>query len=358
MSPRRPYVRLPAMLVQALAKKGPHSPGLAYGFCAPLRQPWDLRTIICPVSSQNGPLLFFSNLVKGCIPVRGFSEKTGEIACQADEGRLVLLVAAPDMEPLGTTVSFSQSAHVISSSKCLELTHESVSYRTEGLWPHYNIKVIVTSPDIEIDITVKCESPLHWWSYAGSLYRHYSDIGRLQGSFRSGSLTIPVNGYASLERGTGSTLRYLPGDPHIPLTFFHYELGSIADQGLFALGKVSLLRGKLDALNSGFFVTQQGKRFSFTTWSLEDVSTTVIPDRYGGTIEVPTSWRVKASGPGIQLRYQSARHVKTFAGIGRLCSGCATITGEIDLAGAAHPLLGEGIVYQEHLHFDLVPWKT
>ncbi|MGK5094615.1 hypothetical protein WDW89_21700 [Deltaproteobacteria bacterium TL4] len=153
----------------------------------------------------------------------------------------------------------------------------------------------------------------------------------------------------SLEHGRGRNLLWMSQRPEIPISYFHYELGTLAEIGTFALGFGKAWNDSLEVLSSGVFIDRSGKSYWLQKLSNHVLETQSVSDRRGETIQVPCRWIMEGKGPSIYLKYETIKYFGSFAGMGRLCNGGALIQADVRFK-KGKTVFAQGSVFQEHSH--------
>jgi len=330
--------------VAAKARAGPPVPRGARALTGPHRLPWHVRTAILPLPGGDPVELLLVNLIAGRVGVAGFDDDP-PVQPDGDDVHLVVLALGPGLTRQAT-FTFPRPPPPPGSRETLVVEDKGLLYRVAGAWPVLRTELRVADWDLELCLDTRCEPPVEWWSDTRPLYSHYSAFGLTRGSLKVGGGAQAVEARISLEHGGGGNLLRLPGSPALPASLFHYQLGALDGGELFAFGCFSALG--VEVFRRGVLITADGRRLPISDWTRTDERLATVPDRCGGSIDVPVELDVHASGEGLALDYHAVAMVDPFAGRGRLTSGGARLEGRLSVDGATpRPVVGS--VYLEHL---------
>ena len=315
-------------------------------FSCTFNSPWDIRTLIAPLPGAGPAELMILNLFSGRLGVEGFDDLPRRGRAR-EEGHLTLFIAG-DGPSLGTTLDFSPESDRRLSRNGF-IIDGPFHYGILGNWPEYQIELTAEALELKVKLQVSSRPPLRWWANFGKAYRHYSGFGHGRGEICYQGQATVVDHTISLEHGWGGNFLTLPGalDVPAPGALFQYQLGTLPGLGTFALGSFKLLGGKLTGFNSGVFVDEDERHHYLSIWEMTVEEGQSIFDRRGGSLSVPTRWRVQARGPELELEYVTTRSWDAKVGIGRLLSSGARIEGRLHRGGVVAK--SDGVVYQEHL---------
>ena len=336
-------------IVSHRARRGLAEPDSSRELAAPASRAWHVRTLILPIPTDTEVQLLFLNLITGRVGIAGFDDSPHRLAKGLD-GHLVVTCLGPDCRH-NLTLPFDPARSLSHPhGDCLEVDADNFRYTITGRWPDYRHEIEVPQLGLSANLWTSCQAPLNWWSATHPLYSHYSGFGHTRGWVSIADRQIPLDGWISLEHGCGGNLGWLPGRPAIPASLFHYQLGALSTGHMFALGCFSAM--DMELFRRGVLIDPGGQRFPIDAWQLEQTRLAVIPDRCGGSIEVPISFHMKTSAGPWELDYQTDPigdpPIDPVAGRGRLTSGGATMEGTLSGPDGATEAF-TGSVYLEHL---------